>query len=87
MKRQVRILLVCWEEERNERLFVCLCVSLIVLIEVGLGYGEEGTVSVSSHSEDEGLPRENSKVTHHLSWVGDKQQGILLAVYHTLVNM
>lgn len=47
--------------------------SLILLIEVGLGYGEEGAVSVSSHSEDKGLPCKNSQVTHHLPWVGDKQ--------------
>lgn len=67
--------------------YLCLCVSLTVLIEVGLGYGEEDTISVSSHSEDKGLPRENSKVTDHLSRVGDKQQGILFAVYHPLVNM
>lgn len=64
-----------------------LFVSLILLIEVGLGYGEEGAVSVGSDSEDKRLPRENSQVTHHLPWVGDKQQGLLFAVYHPLINM
>lgn len=63
------------------------CVSLILLVEVGLGYGEEAAVSVSSHGEDEGLPREHSQVTHHLPRVGHKEQGVLLAVYHALINM
>lgn len=91
LKRQVCILLVCWEEPilepQKKWTFVCVCVSLIILIEVGLGYGEEGAVSVSSDSEDKGLPCENSKVTHHLPWAGDKEQGILLTVYRTLVYM
>lgn len=64
-----------------------LLVSLLLLIEVGLGYGEEGAVFVSPDTEDKGLPCENSQVTHQLSWVGDEQQGLLLTVYHTLVNM
>lgn len=63
------------------------CASAFLLIEVGLGYGEEGAVFVSSDSEDKGLPCENSQVTHQLPWVGDKQKCILLTVYHTLVNM
>ncbi|TNN44496.1 hypothetical protein EYF80_045318 [Liparis tanakae] len=55
--------------------------------EVGLGYGEEGAVSVSSHSEDKGLPREDGQVTHHLPLVGDEQQRVLLAVDHPLVDV
>ena len=54
---------------------------------MSLGYGEEGAVSVSSDSEDERLAGQNSQVTHHLTRSGDKQQGVLLAVNHTLVNM
>ena len=58
---------------------------VILLIEVGLGYGQEGAVSVRSHCEDEGLSCENGQVTHHLSWVGEEEQTLLLAVDHTLV--
>lgn len=54
---------------------------------MGLGYRQEGAVSVSTHCEDEGLPREDSQVAHHLPWVGDKQQALLLSVYHPLVHM
>lgn len=60
---------------------------MILLIKVGLGYGEEGAVSVSPNSENKGLPRENSQVTHHLPWMGDKQETFLLAVSHTLINV
>lgn len=60
---------------------------LILLVKVGLGYVEEGAVSVCTHSEDEGLPREDSQVTHQLSWVGDKKQALLFTVYHTLVDV
>ncbi|KAF3851660.1 hypothetical protein F7725_013432 [Dissostichus mawsoni] len=42
--------------------------------EVGLRYGEEGAVSVSSDGEDEGLPREDGQVTHHLSRLDDMEQ-------------
>lgn len=61
--------------------------SLILLIKESLGYGEEGAVSESSHSENEWLPRENGKVTHQLAWVGDKQQSLLVAVNHSLVDV
>lgn len=65
----------------------CFHGSRILLVEMSLGYGEKGAVSVSSDREDEGLACENSQVTHHLARVGDKQQGLLLAVNHTLVNV
>lgn len=65
--------------------FNFLCV--ILLVEVGLGDVEEGAVSVCSDSEDERFPREDGQVTHHLSWVGDKQQGFLFSVDHTLVDV
>lgn len=64
-----------------------MSVNLILLIEVSLGYGEEGAISVSLDGEDEGLTREDSQVTHHLARVGDKQKGLIVAVNHTLVNV
>lgn len=59
----------------------------VVLVEVGLGYGEVGAVSVRSHCEDEGLPCEDGQVTHQLPGVGDKKQALLLTIYHTLIDM
>lgn len=61
--------------------------SVDLLVEVGLGYGEEGAVSVGSHGEDEGLPCEDGQVTHHLSRVSDEEQTLFLTVDHTLVDM
>lgn len=61
--------------------------SIILLIKVSLGYGEEGAVSESSHSEDEGLPRENGMMTHQLARMDDKQQGLLFAVNHSLIDV
>lgn len=63
------------------------CVCVILLIEVGLGNVEKGAVSERSDSEDERLPCEDGQVTHHLSWMSDKQQGLLFSVYHTLVHV
>lgn len=62
-----------------------LCV--ILLIEVGLGYGQEAAVSLCSHGEDEGLSCEDSQVAHHLPRVGEKKQTLILAVYHTLIHV
>lgn len=64
-----------------------VCVNSILLIEVSLGYGEEGAVSLSSDSEDEGLAREDGQVAHHLARVGDEQKGLVLTVDHALVNV
>ena len=64
-----------------------LCVILVLLVEMGLGYGEERAVSVRPHREDEGLPCEDSQVAHHLSRVGDKQQALVLAVHHSLIDV
>lgn len=58
-----------------------------ILIEMGLGNGEVGAVSVRSHCEDEGFPCEDSQVTHQFPGVGNKKQGLLFAVYHTLIDM
>lgn len=58
-----------------------------ILIEMGLGNGEVGAVSVRSHCEDEGFPCEDSQVTHQLPGVSNKKQGLLFAVYHTLIDM
>lgn len=66
---------------------MCVCLCDVLLIEVGLGDGEEGAVSVSSDAEDEGLPGENGQVSHHLPWVGHEQQAVLLTVNHALINV
>lgn len=54
---------------------------------MSLGDGEKGTVSESTDSEDKWLPCQHCQVTHHLTWVGNEEQCLLLAVNYTLVNV
>lgn len=61
--------------------------TLYVLIKMGFGNGEEGTVTLSVHTEDERFPCEHGQLTHQLSRVSHKQTRFLLTVDHPLVHV
>ena len=67
--------------------YVCVCVCVHSLIEVGFGYREEAAVAVRPDGEDEGLPCEHGELPHQFARVGDEQARVLLAVNHALVHV
>lgn len=58
-----------------------------LLIEVGFGDPQEGTVSLGTQCEDEGFPGEHRQLSHQLPWLGHKQAHFLSLVNHSLVHV
>lgn len=57
------------------------------LIEMGLRNRQEAAVPISLDGENQGLPSQDSELSHKFSWMGNEQAGVLLRVYLPLVHM
>lgn len=57
------------------------------LIEMGLRNRQEAAVPISLDGENQGLPSQDSELSHKFSWMGNEQAGVLLGVYLPLVYM
>lgn len=66
----VQTQLFSWSVKNAQNEFIFI---LYLLIKMGFGNGEEGAVTVSTHTEDKRFPREHRQLTHQLSGVSHKQ--------------